>query len=1175
MALLALAALAAPIHLSAQSGAGSISGAVRDPTGAVVPDAAVTVTNAATNVAMTVASNAAGDFTAPNLPVGQYNVRVRKEGFKPVVLNNVTLNAAANVRADVTLEIGTSQQTVEVAANAVQLQTEDSKSSVTVTNKLVDELPLVVSGALRSPFDLAVLTPEAKNLGGEYGFILGGGQAAGYNVTLDGVSANDTSAQLVSWVATNAPSLEAITEFTVDTNGFKAEYGHSTGGVMTFVSKSGTNEIHGSAYEFLRNNVFDANYFFSNKRGTPRQVYKQSDFGGSLGGPVLIPKLFNGRDKTFFFVAYEGFRNRVGATASSATIPVPEMLDGDFGNWVNAAGARIPIYDPTSQTTNASGAVTRTPFANNQIPKSLFDPLSVKSLSVFQGEGVGILKPNSGALPGSVGYVTNNYLITSGSSVTPYTKFSVKGDHVISANDRISGFFGYNRQGRYPGAAGPDTLPGLYSTYQTLDQASDVYRMTWDHTFRPNLFNHFYAGANNWRQTNVSLNVAKGPWKDKLCIPNVPDCNENLPIISFSNGYTTWGAQSYNGSENTIYGFHDDMSWIKGKHQLKFGGMYQLNHYNGFGHAVLSGLAGFSFTGTGLPGNTNFAAAGGNPFASFLLGRADSGRIDTIRFIGQQWPYYAGYFQDDWRVTPKLMLNLGLRWETTLPPRALDDQFSDFSPTLPNPGAGNIPGALVFAGSGQGRVGSRTIADGYYKALGPHIGFAYSLNSKTVVRGSYALSYGAITTVAGSTHQVGFVQILNFVNNSNGIQPTFIYSQGPPPWVKPPFIDPSFANGGTAYWWQNGEATRPPAFSSMNLSVQRQLGSTLVLEASYNGSLGSRLQSGLLNYNQVPTNYLNTLGAGLLTQQFDSAAAVAAGIRAPYPGFRATWGQGSTVAQALRPFPQYNLIDTLTGGGDHSGHSTYHAGILRLEKRYANGLNFQTSYVFSKIITDSDTYSPSTANGAADMYNRRLEKSIGRYDVTHSYKLGLIYELPVGKGKRFLSSGIAAAILGNWRVSSINTYASGLPIALGTTVTQPIFAGRTVPYATSYDGWRAPTSGGSFDPSVDKFFVPYGSGPFPAQGSGTPFNGIGNMTRYNPKIRLFPSLNENISLAKTFVIHEKVRLDFRAEAFNAFNRVRFGTGSSTLQSQTFGTLTTNSDLLNIPRQMQFALKLYF
>src|SRR5260370_374716 len=301
----------------AQSERGTIAGTVTDSSGAVIPGAKVTVTNEATNITLNFTTNEAGNFVAPSVSVGSYSVRVDQEGFRPYRKTGIAVDAATTVRADVQLEVGTAQQVVEVKAEAVQLQAENAKSSATVTNKLVDELPLVVGGTLRSPFDLAQMTAESKQLGGDNGFILGGVQAAGYGTTLDGVSTNTTRALSQSWVAVNAPSLEAITEFTVDTNGFKAEYGHAAGGVMTFVSKSGTNDFHGSAYEFLRNNVLDANNFFNNARGIARPIYKQHDFGASAGGPVWIPRLYNGRNKSFFFFAYEGFRNRAGAPGAT------------------------------------------------------------------------------------------------------------------------------------------------------------------------------------------------------------------------------------------------------------------------------------------------------------------------------------------------------------------------------------------------------------------------------------------------------------------------------------------------------------------------------------------------------------------------------------------------------------------------------------------------------------------------------------------------------------------------------------------------------------------------------------------------------------------------------------------------------------------------------------------
>src|SRR6185437_5974691 len=365
--------------LFAQSERGTITGSVSDSSGAVVPGATVTITNTATNVATTLTTNQAGSYTAPSLPAGTYNVRVEAQGFRPSEEKGLKLNAATTVRADAALEVGASKQAVEVQASAVQLHTEDAKSSVTISNKLVNDLPLVVGGAVRSPFDLAVLTPESKNLGGDNGFSLGGGQAASYGTTLDGISANTTRALSKSWVSSNSPSVEAITEFTVDTNGFKAEYGHAGGGVMTFVTKSGTNQFHGSAYELLRNNDFDANNFFNNSKGIPVPIYKQNDFGVTVGGPVWIPKIYNGRDKSFFFFSYEGFRNRTGATSFSQTVPTAEMYNGDFSNWVTAAGALIPIYDPTTQVTNADGTVTRQAFPGNKIPQSKFSPQAVKA----------------------------------------------------------------------------------------------------------------------------------------------------------------------------------------------------------------------------------------------------------------------------------------------------------------------------------------------------------------------------------------------------------------------------------------------------------------------------------------------------------------------------------------------------------------------------------------------------------------------------------------------------------------------------------------------------------------------------------------------------------------------------------------------------------------------------
>jgi outer membrane receptor protein involved in Fe transport len=1173
-----------PLLLFGQSERGTILGTVKDSTGAVITGAKVSVTNTSTGLSVALTTNDVGEFVAPSLQVGVYSLRVEKEGFRPASISGITLNAAMTVRNDVTLELGTTTTAVEVQANALQLATENAKTSVAVTNKMVDELPLVVSGSLRSPFDLAALTPESKNLGGDNGFMLGGGQAASYGTNLDGISANTARALQQSWVATNAPSLEAITEFTVDSNGFKAEFGHAGGGVMNFVSKGGTNEFHGSAYEFLRNNAFDANNFFNNRAGISIPIYKQNDFGASFGGPILIPKIYSGKNKSFFFFSFEGFRNRAGATGFTQSVPAPEMLTGDFTNWVDASGKQRPIYDPTTQVRNADGSYTRTPFAGNRIPQSMFDPISVKALAAYTANGT--LKPNTGAVPGTIGYVNNNYFVANGTNVNPNTKISVKGDHIFSEKHRISGYYGYNRRSMEPGPNGPPTLPGLYSNYNDLQQNSDVFRFSWDWTLSPTKLNHFYAGGNNWRENHdpPQATVKSGiDWKDKVCLGNVPDCGQNLLNLDFGD-ITGWGGRANNGSENTIYGYNDDFTWVRGSHTIKFGGQFQLTHYNGFGRQCVSGCASFSYLNTGVP-NSNNPALGGSSFASFLLGYANGGQIDTIRFIGQQWPSYAGYVQDDWRVNSKLTVNYGLRWETQLPPTGLEDRWSDFSPTRPNPRAGNIPGALIYAGTGQGREGSRTLADSWFSGFGPRIGFAYQMKSNTVVRASYGRSFGAVTTVTGSTHFRGFTQTFGVPDQgTNGILPNMILKNGFPDYPIPPFIDPSFSNKDSMPWFQGQEATRLPEQNFWNLSIQRQLSGSTVLEVSYNGMVGSHLQTQLLNYNQLDPKLLSQYGYSLLNSLVTSPAAVAAGFRSPYPTFAlstcvsqdACWGSGATVARSLRPFPQYSGIDTYTGGGDHSGHSSYHAAIFRVERRYAKGVTLQASYVLSKILTDSDSYWGSGT--AIDHFNRGLEKSIGQFDITHNVKISAIWELPFGRGKAMLNKGPAAAVLGNWRISGVAFYASGQPLPLGTSVGTPtvLFAAGNRPLISTYDGWRAPTKGGSFDPSVDRFVQPASF--FPAQ-VGTQFAGttqyFGNMTRYNPKFRQFPNYTENISLTKSIPIHESIRLDFRAEAFNVFNRVRFGTGSLQIQNQQFGILTSSGDLLNTPRQLQLALKLYF
>ena len=390
----------------------------------------------------------------------------------------------------------------------------------------------------------------------------------------------------------------------------------------------------------------------------------------------------------------------------------------------------------------------------------------------------------------------------------------------------------------------------------------------------------------------------------------------------------------------------------------------------------------------------------------------------------------------------------------------------------------------------------------------------------------------------------------------------------------PPRIDPTFSNNNNVDHWQLSDAVRAPENLYWTFSVQRQISSGTVLEATYNATIGSRLQTSLVNINQVPTalmtNLVRQYGAvqaqNILRADISSALAVSSGIRPPYANFTNAAIQRTTrnVAQALRPYPQYLSVVTGGQGGDKSGHSAYHAMVLKLERRYSSGLTFQWNYTLSKLITDSDSYDAG-GGSAMDQYNRGLEKSIGRFDQTHAVKLSTIYELPFGKGRKFMNSGgLANAVLGGWRVSGIMTYASGFPIQLARNNPLVIFNGATRPQVTGYDNWRAPLKGSDFDPAVDRFL---NLAAFPTQPTD-----FGNSTRYNPKLRSFPSFNENISLGKSFALGETRRIDIRGEAFNMFNRVIFGTGSTNINANNFGVVTNQA---NDWRQMQVALKLYW
>ena len=1157
----------------AQSDRGNITGLVTDPSGAVVPAAKVTAIQVTTNVARSTVASSSGEFTITNLPVGAYRVDFEAAGFKTLSRSNIVLSAGSTVRVDATLTVGQISESVSVTAEAALIQTDSARVTTAVSPKFVEDLPLVVGGQLRSPLDLVLVAPETK---ANYNISVGGGQEGGWDMTVDGISVTPAAPfEQRLWSMYNTPSVDAIQEFAVDTNGFKAEYGRAGGGQFNFVSKSGTNELHGTAYEFLRNQAMDANYFFNNANRLPKTIQKQHDLGGTIGGPVYLPKIYNGKNKTFFFFSYEGFRQRQGAPTNYRTIPLPEMYQGDFTNWKDKTGNLIPIYDPSTTRSDGKGGFVRDPFAGNMIPQGRFSTVAknvipLATMRPNTPDPTGILNPNP----------RNNFITVTGASTQPWNKFSIKGDHLITDRQRLAFMFQRNEHLQLVVGSPPGLPVPLNNDFQYGNSHTKVYRLTYDYTITPTILNHLSAGINDEGQyRGATMEQVNKGWAPKLGIKNVSVPDLLFPQFAFD-GYSTWGRAEYGGSYNKTWAATDDLSISRGKHAIKLGFTFQEDHYNGYGNHTASGSFSFSRMATSRPLDQSDAT--GNGFASFLLGQVASANMQTPRIVSDQWRYYAWYVQDDWRATRKLTISYGLRWEYT-PPTVegrFPDGYSNFNPNLPNPGAGGRLGAIEFAGFGEGRVGRRTLYDGWPWGFGPRLGMAYSLNDKTVIRLSAARSFGSVKNTGGSSHFDGYIGDYNWTTTDSSITPAFLLDDGYPFWPKPPFLKPDFLNGKSAKFWQSYDAGRLPEFYNWNLNIQRQLPGNMALEVGYSATLGHHLTTNLVNLNQVNPavffGYVSRLGFdsaySLMSKSVTSAEAVAAGVPIPYAGFT------GSVRQALKPFPQYTSINTAGDGGDRSGNSTYHALVIKWEKRYSSGLTFLNSYVLSKFFTDAERANASSI-GAMDHYNRRLEKTLSENDQTHSVKSGFSYELPFGKGKKWANSGVVNHLAGGWRLAGLLTYWSGAPISVSPGYGLPLDAGAGNRISVvDYEGWRAATGTGHFDPNKDRWWdgqkfssVPGLSAPSGVKGWVLK-TGFGSATVRNPKTRAPWNLNESVSLARTFRISEQFRLEFRGESFNLFNRVRWGSPDSTVTSNNFGRVTSQA---NTPRQMQLGLKLYF
>ncbi len=1167
---LVLALLCSPV-LVAQFNRSTVTGIVTDPTGAVVVGAKITAVAQETKMTFNTTTTATGNYTLPALDIGRYRLEAEAPGFKRAFRDDVQLSSGATVRIDFVLEVGQVAEQIEVTARSTALETESTRVATNLTTKLVEDLPLVVAGQIRNVFNLAVIAPEAKQTGN---FRIGGGQEAGWEMSMDGTSVTSAS---TNYQYERAPissvPVDAIAEFNVESSGMKAEYGRAMG-VISFATKAGGNDFHGNAFEYLRNNAADARGFFA--QSAP--VLKQHDFGFTAGGPVYIPKVYDGRNKSFFFVSYEGFRNREGNTPGYYTVPNAEMYEGDFSAYQKVIGGKMTmmqLYDPASTTLNPDGKTySRVPFAGNQIPKTRFSSVASKYISFRNPSMV----PN---VPGAG--ITNNYFRDRGTNITPWNKYSIRGDHQLNTSNRFSFLYTNGTKKDGFGADGPKGLPEPYWTGSNWSRKNSAGRFSWDRTISARILNSLRVSYQREAGDLETLNSREGlNWAQKLGLKNTPGPDRGLPPLTFS-GYSQWSMAQWGYDRGRDTNISNDLTIVTGSHTLKAGFFFSHDEWWGGGQHRPNGSFDFNIAPTAIPGDNSSNT--GNAFASFLLGYAYQWGLETPRGVIQTWDYYGGFLQDDWRITRNLTLNLGLRYEYTGPiggGAVLDMKdwsdfssygepqgFMNFDPSVKNPMLGGILGATVFTGNCAECTAGEHPFDSWKKAWSPRFGLSYQPRTGTVIRAYAGKSYGAVKTTGGSTHFQGLILNSTFDNSSLPAHTYFQLDDGLPHWDPPPFRSPIVDLGGTTYYWQRTDSGRPPEFYTWNLDIQQQLPGNFVASAGYTGTTGVHLSSYRLNLNQTDPKYFKQYGRDLLLADINSPAARAAGIPVPYAGFK------GSVAQALKPFPQWG--DVNTGGssvGERNGHSSYHAMIVKLDKRYSSGLTLLSSYVLSKMFSDSETTAAPGRN-VLDHYNRRLDKGLSSNDQTHMFRNAFTYELPFGKGKQFALDGVSDKLLGGWGIAGFLEYGSGTPMNVGPGFSPiPGGMGNRV-WITSYDNWRAPVAGDEFDPFRD---VWWNKDVFQRAADGRAltqaelYAGIGNAAKSNPKARSPWYLTENVSLSKDVSVTERVRATLRFEAFNLFNRVRWGGPSSTITASNFGQIRSQG---NDPRRMQFGAKVTF
>ena len=1171
-----------------QGDRGSITGVISDPAGAVVVNAPVEARNVETGAISLGVSTATGNYVIPQLPAGSYEVTISVPGFKKLVRQGLTLQVQQTLRVDVSLEVGATTDSVTINEAAPLLKTESGEISHNVSSDRVAELPVGSLGAVRTPLTVAQLLPGANFVSAQTIRVNGTPANAG-QVRIDGLDA--TYSLGMSNYAFTQPSVDAIQEVAVQTSNFAAEYGLAGGAVFNFTMRSGTNQFHGSVYDYVVNEAFHARQPFLRNRARQRT----HDFGFTVGGPITIPKVYNGKDRTFFFGSWETRPTNNSNNTTFTTVPTDAFRSGDFSAAMTSVGSRNlgndplgraiiqnAIYDPATQRAAPNGSIVRDAFPGNLIPAARMDPVALAVQRLVPRANLSGLV-NNGNFPFRT--ISEQYIP------------SFKIDHTLSARHKLSFFWSWTHQATPigSGSASSEGFPQPISTANPNYFDTHQERLNYDFTLTPSMLLHLGAAYQN-SVLDMPAHTQNYDAARELGLrgPFIPYSFPNFQGMSNAQGGLQNLGSVFNGAQKTLgqkTTATASLNVIRNSHSYKFGSEVRIEGFPNYNLQDTQGLYIFSPAETGLPylNNTQVPGTGagpGLPYASFLLGLVNNGnmrRPAEARLGKQQWGFFA---QDTWKVTRKFTLDYGLRYDYATYQREQYGRHANFSATTPNPSAGGRLGAVIYEATCNCKF-----AKNYPWGVGPRLGFAYQIDQKTVVRGGAGVIYNGTANNNVTTRQV---TSSNPFSSPVFGEPAMTLRTGVP-LTESQIAWPNFDAG---YYPIPRTLTGPPVAIDQNagrpsrtyqwsIGIQREFKRNLVAEVSYVGNRGIWWPAAVMqNYNAVTPQILSNYGLSLdsaadralLTQPLNSANAIARGFRAPYSGFQ----MGSPLAQALRPFPQFS--SGLAPLWAPLGTTWYDSLQAKVTQRFSNGLDFTYNFTYATELTagtESDSVGPFGVAGVVnDVFNRQQNKYLSFYSRPLVSNFAANYTVP-----QWGSNKILRQVLSGWQVGTLLTYASGQPIpvpAAQNNLNNQLLRGTTaLSYANRVPGeplYTVDINCHCYDPSRVFVLNPRAwADPAPGQ--------WGTSTAYYNDFRKQRRPQENFNFGRSFRFTESINFSIRAEFTNIFNRTRLpdplsANAGATQTRNAAGATTAGFGWLNLttaatPRQGQIVARFRF